>query len=460
LAGASVPGAAIEDRLQLASGAPENFIPLVGYATAQLAGLKEGGIEFEDSSLSVYGQAESSIAYENVLDAMAATLPGAQLRRLEVEPPLASPFAWSLSRRDGLVTLDGHAPSRAKRDTIAADIRNAMSGTQIDNRLSIARGLPQDVDWTPATAHLARLLAEMATGTITVSDGMVSVDGDAASPQAFETVNAALDRELPAGLRLASAQIRRPVVEPYVWAIETAKGGAVTLSGYAPAPDTASRLAETVRGIVGEDGGFRDGQQIASGAPEGFEAAASATRFALGRLPDMRASLTGKTLRVEGEALTGTAANEIRSLIAAALPEGYALDAAIAIRPPGTSIDASACHAELAGQLQRASVRFETGSADISTRSLGLLDSLAFTLRRCPETRFEVGGHTDSDGIEEANLELSTARARAIADWLIRSGVRYSRLVAKGYGESRPVADNATPEGKARNRRIEFRVLQ
>ena len=130
------------------------------------------------------------------------------------------------------------------------------------------------------------------------------------------------------------------------------------------------------------------------------------------------------------------------------------------MRPPGEALAPQDCEASLSDDLRAASILFETGSSEISGASLGLLDRLTFTLRRCPDTRFEVGGHTDSDGTEEANLELSTARARAVVDRLVRAGVRYSRVVAKGYGESQPVADNATPEGRARNRRIEFRIIR
>ncbi len=71
----------------------------------------------------------------------------------------------------------------------------------------------------------------------------------------------------------------------------------------------------------------------------------------------------------------------------------------------------------------------------------------------------EISGHTDSDGSEMYNLRLSQARAQAVVDYLVSRGISPSRLIAKGYGESRPVAPNDTPENKQKNRRTELKIL-
>ncbi|MEO1381410.1 MAG: OmpA family protein, partial [Pseudomonadota bacterium] len=103
---------------------------------------------------------------------------------------------------------------------------------------------------------------------------------------------------------------------------------------------------------------------------------------------------------------------------------------------------------------------FATGQASIEAASFGLLDRLSYTARACPDTRFEVGGHTDSDGDEASNERLSLQRAEAVVDYLVSSGVQDNRLSAIGFGESNPIASNDTAEGKARNRRIEFNIIQ
>jgi OmpA-OmpF porin, OOP family len=101
-------------------------------------------------------------------------------------------------------------------------------------------------------------------------------------------------------------------------------------------------------------------------------------------------------------------------------------------------------------------INFETGKATIQPDSDPLLDDVAAMLTGAPALQLEVGGHTDNVGTPEANLRLSEDRAKAVAAALAKRGVDASRLTAKGYGPSSPVADNRTEEGRAKNRRVEL----
>lgn len=97
---------------------------------------------------------------------------------------------------------------------------------------------------------------------------------------------------------------------------------------------------------------------------------------------------------------------------------------------------------------------FATNRAELTPEGRDTLDRLAPCWRG---GRFEVGGHTDSSGADAINGPLSERRARAVVDHLVTRGIEASMLSARGYGSSRPVDDNATPEGRSRNRRVEFR---
>ncbi|KXK35793.1 MAG: OmpA/MotB domain protein [Chlorobi bacterium OLB6] len=77
-----------------------------------------------------------------------------------------------------------------------------------------------------------------------------------------------------------------------------------------------------------------------------------------------------------------------------------------------------------------------------------------------PTVKIEISGHTDSIGTDGANITLSTDRARAVKTYLVAAGIADSRMVAKGYGRSKPVATNATEEGRQENRRVEFTILR
>ena len=101
-------------------------------------------------------------------------------------------------------------------------------------------------------------------------------------------------------------------------------------------------------------------------------------------------------------------------------------------------------------------INFDYNLATIKPESMGTLNMIQQILKDNPELKFEVGGYTDGDGADDYNLKLSQQRADAVRTQLISMGIQSSRLTAKGYGKSKPISDNLTPEGKANNRRVEF----
>lgn len=115
--------------------------------------------------------------------------------------------------------------------------------------------------------------------------------------------------------------------------------------------------------------------------------------------------------------------------------------------------------ARLSEAAARTPIEFESGGDRITEDSATTLDQIASFLSTNPNIRIQIIGHTDSDGDEVANLNLSTLRAEAVRSQLVARGIDPERLLTLGYGEYDPVADNITQEGKKRNRRIEFLVL-
>ncbi len=101
-------------------------------------------------------------------------------------------------------------------------------------------------------------------------------------------------------------------------------------------------------------------------------------------------------------------------------------------------------------------VNFETGKADITPGSDSALNSVLASLKDHPDWKIRVEGFTDNVGSQEANEKLSADRAEAVASWLADHGIDRSRLSSKGYGETRPVASNASEKGRAKNRRVEL----
>jgi len=103
---------------------------------------------------------------------------------------------------------------------------------------------------------------------------------------------------------------------------------------------------------------------------------------------------------------------------------------------------------------------FKFAKATLKSESFPELDRTVTFLEENKTLELEIAGHTDNVGSDATNQKLSQARAQSVVDYLVSHGVSASRLIAKGYGESRPVAFNNTEEGRAMNRRVEFKVLK
>lgn len=103
---------------------------------------------------------------------------------------------------------------------------------------------------------------------------------------------------------------------------------------------------------------------------------------------------------------------------------------------------------------------FKTGSAVLDNRSTPVLTKAADVFKKYPDIRVEIGGHTDNVGSSEVNTTLSQKRAEAVKDWFVKKGISAGRLEAKGFGPSKPVSDNDSEAGRAKNRRVEFRLVQ
>jgi len=104
-------------------------------------------------------------------------------------------------------------------------------------------------------------------------------------------------------------------------------------------------------------------------------------------------------------------------------------------------------------------ILFELGKAVLTTGSYGELDKLVDVLKDNPQMKIEISGHTDNTGSPVINAKLSTDRAKAVVDYLVGKGIDRGRLSYMGYGPDQPIADNATAAGKAKNRRVEFKIL-
>ncbi len=112
------------------------------------------------------------------------------------------------------------------------------------------------------------------------------------------------------------------------------------------------------------------------------------------------------------------------------------------------------------GKIIANGIRFDVGKTTLKPESMGPINKIYKLMTKKPDLKFSVEGHTDTDGDDTANQTLSEGRAQVVMDKLVEMGISQDRLSSKGWGESKPIAGNDTPEGKANNRRVEFVVVK
>ncbi|KGF81127.1 cell envelope biogenesis protein OmpA [Massilia sp. JS1662] len=160
----------------------------------------------------------------------------------------------------------------------------------------------------------------------------------------------------------------------------------------------------------------------------------------------------GTNVSLRGDVASEAQRTQIASDIALALDHGYTVNNGLRV----AASEQGMLDAALANRI----IEFESGQATLTESGKAILDQMSVALLRLKDKRVEVIGHTDNAGSRAGNLSLSQARAEAVKAYVVGRGVRPDMVAVSGEGPDRPVADNRTPEGRARNRRIEFKVVQ
>jgi outer membrane protein OmpA-like peptidoglycan-associated protein len=254
---------------------------------------------------------------------------------------------------------------------------------------------------------------------------------------------------------------RDPPLWPFVWRGLLPAAALVLVALYALGPFAHNAIQGTVEREVREQlnaGGFGwvgvtvSGQSVklAGVEPAGGDGL-RALQLARGATCPTWLGRHTCAVNVSGQFLPPAAA-EVAPVAAVPAPAPRTTEA------PPAPLTRQGCESSLASILAGEQIQFTPGSAKIDTKSTALLDQLAHEVKACPGN-IRIEGYTDTVGRGRLNRRLSEARAAAVRQALITRGVPARRLTAKGYGARRPIADNTTEAGRARNRRIEFHTV-
>ena len=257
----------------------------------------------------------------------------------------------------------------------------------------------------------------------------------------------------------------------YSWAIKLGAGvilAAHTAAWAEPAPFNQSEKPVVVTGVVPDEAtkakliarlrnlyGNRVVDQLAVGnviAPPNWSA--NVEKILDQNLKDVsqgQINVNGTTVNLRGQIKNEALRQGLVSHIASNLTSSYNVKDALTIM----TSEQTNLNDTLAGRI----IEFDSGSSNIRAASIGLLDEVAQRISNLGTKTVEVIGHTDNEGNPNNNLILSRARAEAVKAYLIQKGIAPERIATNGLGDAQPVADNETPEGRTRNRRIEFRIV-
>ena len=442
-------GGRVSDNTVLAGGAPEGFATQATAALDALLALETGRVAFDGAAWSLAGQAADDAARNASLAALAQaeiTVDGAQVL-------VPDPYLWSAEKSgDGTVRLTGSVPAETVQRFVAM-----RAGDRVTDQTAIDPDAPAGFE--DQVLRALDILALLSEGTIAFDGEGWTATGQGGAPGAA-TAAAGLLGDTGAEWQLAIAEPVAPVAEAepvrtaeaaapetpaqavdpaYAFLALRDAAGTVSLSGQVPAAATARYFGSIAKADP-------SGLSIAPGAPQTFLADAEAGLRALLLLEQGELRLASGQWSLTGRAAGAAQRGEVEATLAG-LGRPWSTNIEV---PPAIDL----CRDQVAALSAQNAILFQSGAALIADGAGPVLDAFAAALALCPDAEVHVEGHTDSDGDDQLNLALSVARAEAVVEALIARGVSPARLYAIGYGESRPVADNATADGKRQNRRI------
>ena len=245
---------------------------------------------------------------------------------------VASPYVWSAHREGRSLTLAGSVPSEGARASLLAVARRALPEAEIRDEMNLARGAP--AAFSAATTFALTRLADLADGSVTLTDATLAVSGTALNAEAYAAARAALTSELPVAVNRGPIDVLPARAEPFVWSANF-DGQSLTLVGFVPNEIVHDTLVATLRATL-PGVPITDSVTIASGEPPGFAEAASFAIAALERLSTGGVTLDGLTLDVTGDAKSVDDYEALLSSLNGPFPKGMTVVAA-AVLPAAVS---------------------------------------------------------------------------------------------------------------------------
>ncbi|MCH1531349.1 MAG: OmpA family protein [Planktomarina temperata] len=447
---------------------PDAWSSVISYGLLALERLEHSKISIGETQVTIEAIGESDAQKSKLLEELTRRTPADITSKIGISAPRPVITPFTLRFR---ITADGASFDACSADSpeAAVQILAAAKAAGLAEEATCRQGLgvPSPL-WSKAATQAIAALAKLGGGSVTLSDADVTLTAPAGTdPTLFDTITSRLDGDLPEVFALNPILLVAPETPEDDAAIPEmvatlSPEGQVQISGPVISPRAQRTLQTFAYAVFGSEDVYLS-TKLQDNLPEGWMVRSLASLAGLSKLNSGIATVSPNAIDITG--LTGrrSAKTDIAQILIDRLGDGAEFELEVTyleeLDPLARMLNGAECVAEITDLASQNKIKFEPGSATLDGDSRDTVQAIAEVLERCLEAPIEIGGHTDSQGREEMNLNLSKGRAEAVLTALRGARVKLKSLTAEGYGETQPIADNGTEEGREANRRIEFRLV-
>lgn len=458
----------VTDLLETASyPVPEGWNDALGFAVKALDMLPRSKISVSAGRVTVKAISDSGADKKRLEEALARAAPPSVRIGLDIAAPrpVITPFTLRFLIDEEGARFDACAAETAtSRARILAAAKSA--GVKGTPGCTIGMGVPSP-RWARAVELSIGAVAALGGGSVTIADADITLVAAEGTDQAlFDRVVGELQTDLPDVFAL-HAVLPEPektsTAGPPEFTATLSPEGQVQLRGRLGSEDMRFMVDSFAKAAFGSSVVYT-ATRIVPELPGDWSMRVMAGIEALATLKNGALVVKPDNLILRGVSHDEEAGASLARLLAEKLGESQSFELDIVYEEPPLTEEAGPdpdmCEAQLVEIQKAGKINFEPGSATIAGSSAATIEQIAELLQACGPIRLEIQGHTDSQGREEMNKQLSQARAQSVLNELRARRVLTSTYSAVGYGESQPIADNGTEEGREANRRIEFRLIR
>ncbi len=446
---------------------PKTWPAAVQFSLAALEDLPRSKISITANEVAITAMAESAEQRRDLELQFRDDKPRDVALTLDISSPrpVITPFTLRATLEDGELKFDScSADTEASQARILDSAKAAGLTGKAD--CAIGLGVPSP-RWVDASVASLDALTKLGGGTITLTDADVSLVAlEGTEPALFDRVVAQTEKELPEVFALHATlpmvlEDGESAAPEFIATLSPE--GLMQMRGKLGSAVSQTTIDSYAQARFGSDNIY-DATRVVETVPDGWMTRVMTGLDSLALMSNGAITVSEGTIELTGRSGRQDIGAKVSQLLSQRLgeTEQFKLDVVYDERldPLANIPTPEECVARLKAAQSVSKISFEPGSGTLDSAAAPLMDAIALILDDCGELPLEIQGHTDSQGRESMNQALSQSRAQAVLAALRERRVLTSSLVAKGYGEASPIADNDTEEGREANRRIEFVLAQ